>query len=185
MTTDQELQDALDDTWYWGWPKGFKPDFNYRRPTFEMHVGTSGLTWFVPAVTVRPNRADHIYRTAYEDRSRRGTGFAGGTIILPLIDGTDFELLGGWRTNSKQLLEDTGIDCSNMYLTYGAVGLHKISGGYMPGLFGLLHADKAPLIGKFDRIESIAQQFANERQEYVHYNVVSYGGGSAGGKDPE
>lgn len=185
MGIEQELRDALDDIFLYGWPRGFKADFKYRKPTFETHVGESGCTWLIPAVTVIPNRGDHLYRTSYADVSRKGKGFAGGTLILPLLDGSDFELKGGWMGNSRQCFEDTGVDCRNMHMTYGAVGLHRLPGGYMPGLYGLLHQDKAPQIGEYHRVENIAQQLANERKERVQYTVIAFGGGSAGGKDPE
>jgi hypothetical protein len=184
MGIEQELKDALDDMFYWGWPKNNKPSFTYTRPTFEVHVGKSGLTWFVPAVTVLPNRADHVYRTAYADTSRVGTGFAGGTIVLPLLDGSDFLLKGGWHSRAEDLLKDTGIDCLNLYKTYGAVGVHRLPGP-VSGVYGLLHKDKAPQIGIFHRIETIAQRLANERNERVYYTVASYSGGSAGGINPE
>lgn len=184
MGIEQELKDVLDDLFYSGWPRNHKPSFTYLRPTFEVHVGESGLTWLVPAVTVLPNRADHVYRTAYADVTRAGTGFAGGTIVMPLLDGSDFLLKGGWHSRPEDLLKDTGIDCLNLHKTYGAVGLHRLS-GYTPGVFGLLHKDKAPQLGYHNRIETIAQRIANERKERVYYTVVSYGGGSAGGIDPE
>lgn len=185
MGIEQELKDILDDTFVYGWPKGYKPEYKYPKPTFEKFVGESGCTWLIPAVTVIPNRGDHLYRTAYADVSRMGEGFARGTLLLPLLDGTDFELKGGWRGNSRHCYEDTGVDCRSMHMSFGAVGLHKLPGSYMPGLYGLLYKDKAPQIGMFHRIEAIAQRFANERQERVFYSVISYGGGSAGGKDPE
>lgn len=185
MGIEQELQDALDDTWVYGWPEGTKPSYRYPRPAFETYLGKSGCTWLIPAVTVIPNRGDHLYRTTYADVSRKGAGFAGGTLFLPLLNGNEFELKGGWRGNSRQCYEETGIDCRNMHLTYGAVGLHKLPGSYMPGLYGLLHKDNAPQIGEFFRIEAIAQRLANERNERVFYSVISLGGGSAGGKDPE
>lgn len=182
---EQEVKELLEDSFIYGWPKGYKPSYNYPKPTFETYLGKAGHTWLIPAVTVLPNRGDHLYRTAYADVSRRGEGYARGTLILPLLDGTDFELRGGGMGNSRQCFEETGVDCRNMHLTYGAVGLHKIPGGYMPGLYGLLHKDNAPQIGIYHRIEAIAQRLANERNERVFYSVISLGGGSAGGKDPE
>ena len=172
-----------EDTWLPQWPKGFKPNYRYTRPTYEKHVGKSGKTWLIPSVTRLPNRGDHIYVTAYKDIDRAGPGFGGRTIVLPLMDGTDFELHGGWHSRPVDLLEDTGIDAMNQHLTYGAVGLHRVKGQMW--IYGILHEDAAPTIGRFDRIERIAQDIANERNEQVAYGSLSLGGSVSGVIKPE
>lgn len=177
------MEDTSEDIWLPQWPQGSKPNFRYHKPTFETHVGKSGKTWLIPAVTRIPNRGDHIYVTSYEDVTKKGTGFGGATLRFPLITGGEFVLNGGWHGNSRHLHEDTGIDTFNQHLTYGAVGLHRFTNTWLMGIFGILHEDEKPQIGKFNRIELLAQDIANERNEPVWYGSLSYGGGSAGRKE--
>lgn len=171
------MHDFDEDTWLPQWPQGYKPNYRYTKPTFETHVGKSGKTWLIPAVTRYPNRGDHIYVTAYSDVTKRGDGFARRTIHLPLIGGGEFELNGGWHSNADACLADTGIDCTNQYLTYGAVGLHRA--GHMV-IYGLIYQDKSPQIGSYKRIETLAKKIATERGEHVVYGVVSLGGAASG-----
>lgn len=89
------MEDLTDHIWIAQWPQGHKPSFTYGRPTFECHVGESGCTWLIPAITVLPNQGDHIYRTAFPNAKRAGVGFGGATLYMPLLNGHDFELRGG------------------------------------------------------------------------------------------
>jgi len=166
-----------EDIWQPHWPQGHKPSFTYNKPTFEKHVGKSGKTWLVPAVTRYPNRGDHLYVTSYADPNEKGTGFGGAVLFMPMMDGTEFELKGGWHSRSVDLLNDTGIDTMNQHLTYGAVGLHHTGDMW---IYGLLYADTTPKIGRFDRIQTIAKQIATERGERVRYGVLSLGGSVSG-----
>lgn len=162
--------------WEWKWP-GKKPDYMYHKPTFELHVGKEGHAFLVPAITVLANQADHIYVTAWPDWDKPGSGFAGSTLKLPLLNGDYFELKGGWHTRAAHLLEQTGIDVTNQFLTWGAVGEKRT--GYMD-LMGIHYADKVPTMGQFNRIETIAQAMANVLFKSVYYSVHSMGGGSSG-----
>lgn len=172
----------LDDIWIARWPPNTQPKFIYNRPTFEHYVGNSGKAWLVPAVTVLPNQADHIYVTAYADWNKFGTGFGGRTLVMPLIDGGYFHLKGGWHSRAEALLADTGIDTRNQRLTYGAVALHRTSS---MDLFGILYEDTSPQLGTDDRIVKIAQKIANERNEPVFYSYLSAGGASSAMVKPE
>ena len=172
-----------EDIWLPQWPQGYKPNYRYTKPTYEKHVGISGKTWLIPAVTRLPNRGDHIYVTAHEDVAKFGSGFGGKTIILPLIDGTDFELNGGWHSRPMELLKDTGIYALNQHLTYGAIGLHRVKDQMW--IFGLLHEDMKPQIGRFDRIETLAKEIATERNEQVIFGSLSLGGSVSGVIKPE
>ena len=167
------------DIWVPQWPPNTQPSFVYHKPTFGAHLGKSGNTWLVPAITVLPNRADHIYVTAYPDPEKTGKGFAGAIMHMPLLTGRDFILRGGWHSRADALLEDTGLDVRNSRLTYGAVGLHR-SGSW---LVGLLHYDESPQLGYHDRIPQLAQKLANERNESVFYSFLSAGGGASGRKE--
>lgn len=166
-----------DDIWQPQWPQGHKPSFTYYKPTFEKHVGKSGKTWLVPAVTRIPNRGDHLYVTSSADPNETGTGFGGRTLFMPMMDGTEFELKGGWHSRSVDLLKDTDIDTSKQHLTFGGVSLHRTGDMW---LYGLLYADLVPKIGYFDRIQKIAKDIATERGETVYYGVLSLGGSISG-----
>lgn len=175
--------DLSDYIWLAEWPQGHRPTFTYGRPTFECHVGESGMTWLIPAITIIPARADHIYRTAFKDVTKVGRGFAGATLIMPLLNGEDFPLRGGWHGNAKDLFEDTGIDTFNLHKTYGAVGTHRAKKG--SDLVGILYKDTRPKIGHLDRISRIAQDIANEINEPVFASYLSAGGGLCGQIKPE
>lgn len=172
-----------DDIWYPKWPPNTQPRFTYGRPTFETHVGNSGHTWLVPAITVLPNRGDHVYVTAHADCMMPGRGFGGRTLHMPLISGTDFALRGGWHTRAEDLYSDTDIDVRHLRLTYGAVGLHRTYTGLE--LVGLLYADQAPQLGTTTRIVELAKWLANDRNETVYYSYLSAGGGASAQISPE
>ena len=172
-----------DDIWIAQWPQGHQPSFTYGKPTFETHVGKSGMTWLIPAITRYPNQGDHIYRTAGVDPDEIGTGFGGAILDMPLMNGHSFLLKGGWHGNSKDLFDDTGIDTFALHKTYGAVGLHRAK-GFMD-LVGIIYEDSTPKIGRLDRIDSIAQEIANRLNEDVVAAHLSYGGGSCSIVKPE
>ena len=170
------------DIWLPLWPPNTRPTFTYGRPTFAIHKGKSGHEWLVPAVTVLPNRADHIYRTAYPDPKKAGPGFGGATMLMPLLTGKDYALKGGWHGNADDLLEDTSIDVRNSRKTYGAVGFHRTQSSE---LVGLLYADLHPKLGTDTRIIKLAQKLSNEYQEPLFYSYLSAGGGASGLIEPE
>jgi hypothetical protein len=190
MTDPETIEDlqrmrlkTAGDFWLPQWPPNTQPRFTYGRPTFEAHVGESGKTWLVPAITVFPNRADHIYVTAYADVNKYGQGFAGRTLDMPLISGRSFMLRGGWHSRAEALLEDTGIDTTRERKTYGAVGLHRGYGGME--IVGVLYKDESPQIGYHERIVHIAQKFANEYDWPIFYSFLSAGGGASAQVNPE
>jgi hypothetical protein len=170
------------DIWFPVWPPNTRPTFTYGRPTFAVHKGKSGHEWLVPAVTVLPNRADHIYVTAYPDPSKKGEGFGGAVLDLPLLTGRSYLLRGGWHSRAEALLDDTGIDVRNLRKTFGAIGFHRTAD---LEIFGILYADPHPKLGYDDRIVRMAQQLANEYQEPLFYSYLSAGGGAAGLIKPE
>lgn len=171
------------DFWLPRWPPNTQPRFTYGKPTFETHIGKSGCTWLIPAVTVYPNRADHIYVTEHPDSNKKGRGFAGATLDMPLITGASFLLKGGWHGNTKDLLEDTGIDLTREFLTYGAVGLYRGYSGME--IVGVLYSDKSPQIGYMDRVARLAQKFTNEHDWPIFYSYLSAGGGASAIVNPE
>jgi hypothetical protein len=145
--------------------------------TYEMYVGKSGRAWFVPYL--QTDKADNIYVTDSADWLKRGNGFGGTTLRLNLKDGSDFALRGGWHSNAEGLLEDTGVDVTDTHLTYGAVGLSRVENAYMT-IGDLIYKDEEPTMGKYNRIRTIAVEYANEHNVTVYYCVQSTGGGSCG-----
>lgn len=85
--------------------------------TYRLITGRSGRGWLIPDPEV-PNMGGRIYVTNSEDWTKRGEGFGGGTIEMPMKEGGIFELRGGWHTNSGALFEDTDVDLSQRNLTF-------------------------------------------------------------------
>ena len=152
------------------------------RRTYKKFVGTSGRTWLV---AVQPNEADNIYVSG----GKNSQGFAGRILAFKLEDGSTLELQGPWHSNSAALFANTGYDIRDKYLTFGVIGLGR-SYGPGPGLNpvtieDVIYKDSEWTLGTFDRIEVLAQHFANLMEKTVVYFVKSKGGTSCGFTESE
>ena len=160
------------------------------RRTYKKIVGTSGRIWLV---AVQENEADNIYVAANAEENLGGykgfRGYGGRTLTFTLEDGSTLELQGPWHSNSAALFADTEYDVRDKYLTFGVIGLDR-SYGPGPGLNpvtikDVLYKDECWTLGTFDRIEILAQHYANLLDKPVVRFTKSKGGTSCGFTKPE
>lgn len=118
----------------------------------ELHVGKSGRGWLIPADV--PNRADYIHCTDSADWNKIGQGYAGSTLKFTLVDSSydgEFELRGGWHSNDKSLLNDTGIDLSQEHYTHIDTVVEYADGNKREVTFDI----EGWHLGDFDREEDV------------------------------
>jgi len=146
---------------------------------YEMFLGKSGRRWLV---AVQPNRADNIY---VEGKSG-SDGFGGATLTFPLQDGEQIALTGPWKASARSLFADTGLDIRDKFLTIGIVARERESRGYLQACTyrGVLHRDTDWVLGLFDRVDRIAQWWADALGRPVYYGMLSQGGGCHGKIEP-
>jgi len=146
--------------------------------TYKLIVGRTGRRWLV---AIQPDEADNTY----VEGGPNSEGFAGRTLSFKLEDGTTLDLQGPWHSNAESLFADTGYDCRDKYMTQGIIGLERESDYRKGDLYrGILHFDKEPVCGRYDRIEQLAQGFANKLGKPVFYSMKSAGGGTSSMKQP-
>lgn len=149
--------------------------------TYHKYTGKSGKIWLVAN---QPNAADNVYVEGGKDSD----GFAGRTLSFKLVDGCTLKLTGPWHSNADALFTDTGVDVRDKYLTQGIVALdrqYEDNDYHKPYIYSdVIHYDKSPVIGCFNRIETLAQEFANSTDKIVFYAFISSGGGSSGSLKP-
>lgn len=153
--------------------------------TYKKIKGSKG-TWYVAA---QENAGDNVYfAEANPDPKAYFQGFGGATLTFRLEDGTEDQVKGPWHSNSGALFNDTGYDVRDKYFTRGIIAKNReYSVNMRDGdiYTDVLHYDEEPVLGEFDRIEKMAQNFANEHNCQVYYAMKSSGGGSSAVKQPE
>lgn len=143
-------------------------------------VGTR--LWVFPADLSIPDAADFIY--ARDMDTKISHGFARRTLIFETADGP-LSLQGPWKSNSDQLFRETGVDLRESHLTIGVVARYAKPIDLCRAVYsGVLFADEAPVNGHFDRIEMIAQRYADELGQRIFFSMRSHGSGHAGSKSP-
>ena len=147
---------------------------------YKKIVGKRG-NWYV---AIQENAADNVY---FASRSKeRSDGFGGATLSFLLEDGTIDKVQGPWHSNSDSLFEDTGYDIRNQYFTQGIIAKTEVCSKMGQEEYtDVLHYDEVGVLGKFKRIEDLAQELANKHNCKVYYAVKSSGGGSKYFKEPQ
>jgi hypothetical protein len=150
---------------------------------YKVLTGKSGKRWLI---AIQPNEGDNVYM----EGDPGSDGFGGRTISFPLEDGTVLELKGPWKTTSG-LYHDTGYDVSGKFLTMGVVALEHMS-VWNPRSYwsvdwyrGIIHRDTDWVISSWDRIDRIAQAYADEHQCNVFRCTITYGGSSTSRLEPK
>lgn len=142
--------------------------------------------WYI---AIQENAGDNVYFAAKNsDPNAYFQGFGGATLTFKLEDGTEEKVKGPWHSNSGSLFDDTGYDVRDKYLTQGIIAKNReFSEDIRHGdiYTNVLHYDETAKLGKFNRIEEMAQQFANELNCEIYYAMKSSGGGSSATKLPE
>lgn len=147
--------------------------------TYKLFYGKSGKRWLVAN---QPNEGDNVY----VEGEKNSDGFGGRILTFKLMDGTTVGLKGPWHSNADTLFEDTEYNARDKHLTIGIVAKYVKPDYYKGDLFtSILHLDKEPVIGEYDRVQKIAQEFANKLKHEVRYAMKSTGGGSSGPVKPQ
>ncbi len=144
---------------------------------FKEIKGKKGKRWFV---AVQNNEADNIYVETTECNN----GFCGRKMKFKLQDGSIVTAIGPWHSNSGALYKDTGYDCRNKHLTYGIVAKERIYVGGQTKYVNVVFVDTEFTLGSFNRIDDIAQFFANKFGQRIYYAVKTMGGGRSSYCDP-
>lgn len=140
---------------------------------YYMYKDKSNRIWLVGD---EPNAAEHIY----VDGGKGSNGFGGRTMTFELVDGSTVNLIGPWHTNSSALLQAVGIDLRDKYFTWGCIGTDRYFNNGNSGISNLIYIDKEPILGKYDRIDNLAKQLSEERQECLFYYRQTLGGSTLG-----
>ena len=143
-------------------------------------------TWYV---STDINAADNVYACPDEEQNRPGyggfRGFGGATLSFELEDGIIDQVTGPWHSNSHSLYADTGYDIRDKNITQGIIAKNRVGKDFYNSVYSdILHYDEIAVIGLFNRIEDMAQEFADKLDREVYYAVKSNGGGSSGTKKP-
>jgi len=141
--------------------------------------------WYV---AIQPNEGDNVYCGSRS--GKHSDGFGGSTLDFELEDGTIDKVQGPWHSNSSALLDDTEYDVTHKHFTKGIIALDCVnvedSTDWMKTKhFEVLHYDKEPIIGDFERIDIMAQYFANELKKSIYYAVITSGGGRSKWVNPK
>ena len=129
-------------------------------------------TWFY-------RDADHIYCTPLPQEGYQG--MAGATLTFHLPNDLTEDVKAPWATNSSGLYKDTGIDIRDQHLTKGVISVERDKSI----LKTLLHKDLNWSKGPHNRIETLAQYYANLLNRTLFYFCKFYGGSSLGPIKPE
>lgn len=144
---------------------------------YHKYTGKSGHVWLVAD---QENAAENVYVTAFSNAERRGEGFGGNTLELPLVDGGTFKLHGGWHSNSDALFKDTGVDVRATYYSQVVLSLGRKSNGQIHGvLTDVIYVEEQPIMGIYDRYKEVMATYP-EANFYIH---ETHGGGSSGMTD--
>lgn len=140
----------------------------YPELIYLMVVGKSGNAWFYPSNI--PNPGDEIKVTDSNNWSVAGEGFGGSTLMLNLVGGNKFPLMGGWHSNSHTLLVDTGVDLTHKHLTHGC--LSEVDGTPV-------WEDVGWVVGEFDRVVNCCWDIVERSGVPLRCEVQTMGGGSS------
>ena len=133
-------------------------------------------TWLY---TDAPNAGENIYVSNPDNK--RGEGFGGATLEMPLKNGGTFSLRGGWHSNSDSLFAHTGIDLREKHYTYVVIGKGRsYTDRGETVIEDVLYHDDEPTIGAFNRGDVLAKQIASELQCEVFLYSGNRGGSSCG-----
>ena len=138
---------------------------------YRLYTQDSARSWLVADV---PNAGDYIY-------SSGGKGFCGRVITFPLVGGGELQLKGPWLSNSKSLFERTGVDVRDKHLIWGCIGLSREN---FNTINDVIYMDDEPVVGLFNRIELLAQEYADKLGVKVYFYSQSIGGSTSFWAEP-
>jgi hypothetical protein len=149
---------------------------------YKLLIGKSKRRWLV---AIQPNEGDNVYAEGGENSD----GFGGRLIRFTLEDGSELALVGPWHSNSGGLYDDTGYDCRDKHYIKGIIAEERenfIDGFIYENTYGkILHEDADFVLGTFNRITDMAQDYANKLGKRIWYAYKSMGGGCSGSREPQ
>lgn len=144
--------------------------------TYRRVDGQAGRVWLV---AIQENAGDNVY--VWYGEGVASEGFAGRTISFRMEDGSTLALKAPWASNTDSLLQDTGVDLRATHLTFGVIARERrMDERYRTVLSDIVYQDPAPVVGLFDRIQTLAQALADRQGEKLVYFSKSQGGSSCG-----
>ena len=142
----------------------------------------SGNIWLWPVNSDSPAEQVHVHRPA----DTRSEGYGGATLHFLLEDGTTYAAKGPWHSNADAMFMATGIDLRNTHWTFGCIALDRTVRSYTTTclaytvMLNVVYLDKEPVLGNFNRIKNLAQDWADAFSHPVMYYSQSRGGSSNG-----
>lgn len=146
---------------------------------YHLHVGKSRRRWLVGD---QPNAADQVW----VDGGRGSQGCGGATLKFHLVDGSEVEFIGPWKTGAGALFEDTGVDVRSKCLVRAVIALDREITPYpKPYRFSrVLHFDTQPVVRDYWWTGNEAKRLADVHQSRVWFSQVTPGGGVHSYADP-
>ena len=143
-----------------------------------------GTYWFWPAEHKEPASMVHCGDTI--KAGKRSEGYGGRLMQFPTKDGI-IEIQGPWHANSESLFEQTGFDIRDRHLTFGLVCMIRDHDDNGDTIFrDILYIDpEEGKLGRYERINEMAQREANDLDTCVYYYNKSSGGSSNGPVYPD
>jgi len=107
--------------------------------------------------------------------STSSQGYGGRKMDFTLDDGSVEHTQGPWHGSAESLLQDTGVDMQDKYLTFCVIGTgHERN---PERVTGVLHQDVDYVVSEFDRPQKLAQQYADRLRKSVYLWAATAGGG--------
>lgn len=152
---------------------------------WDYAVEADGTYWLWPAAgTDEPGAMVHCGDDVRAGRPR-SEGYGGACLTFPTRDGP-VVLQGPWHSNTDALFERTGVDLRDKHKTWGVIGLNRRHDrAYNTVVVGVVHLDPpGGVVGRYDRIKTLAQQLADQFDRPMMCHMRSAGGGSEGFETP-
>lgn len=143
---------------------------------------TNGRLWRLPACAILRN----MIRSSFskydvdivrwpEDWTEMGSELGVGDCIEVKDEGGKW-----WASNSVDLFGATGIDLRSQHATYGLVAMEAELRDGAREFRRIVYHDDQPVIGRFDRIQRFAAEYAARHLVDAYYYFESWGGQSGG-----
>jgi hypothetical protein len=149
-------------------------------------VDKKGHVWLYPINSETPAEQVHFH----DPKDLKSDGYGGSTLHFTLEDGTTYAAKGPWHSSSDAMYAATGVDVRNTSRTYGCVAKNRIykhkpnSYSGVQEFHGIFHADTEPVIGSFNRLKKLGQEWADKLGHPVVVYSESKGGSSSGWEIP-
>lgn len=138
-----------------------------KRPQVWKKVESKVGTWYIP-IDIE-NKGDYVHLS-----NRNKNGYAGRFIDFELEDGTVDSVQGVWHSNSRSLLENTGIDLTDKHIKRDILHTIYVNQAEVDGVV----YDSGWVIGKFDNDDFIKDLAKDFSEPNLHHYSISSGGSS-------